>query len=89
MEKEEIVNLIRTSYEAKPSEFQQQTADILNQRVMDALQRRRDEIAQSLFNEPEEVPDVVDVPDEVEPEINSDDTDTSVDQTEEPNGQDA
>lgn len=85
----ELQSVIRTSWEAKPSEFQAQVNDILGQRVVDALDRRRQEMAASMFNQPEEVPDEIDTEDG--DEINSDENqaDEVDSQIEEPNGQDA
>ena len=84
----EINDLIKTSFEGKPSEFQAQANEILGQRVLAALERRREEMAQSLFVQPEEVPDEVDVSDSPESsdEINSGETEQHAPNTEEPNG---
>ena len=86
----EINDLIKTSFEGKPSEFQAQANEILGQRVLAALERRREEMAQSLFVQPEEVPDETDVDSSESPdEINSDETEQDAPNTEEPNGQDS
>lgn len=85
----ELQALIQTSREARPSDFQAQVNDILGQRIMDALDRRRQEMAASVFNQSEEIPDEVDIEDGAE--INSDENqaDEVDSQIEEPNGQDA
>lgn len=83
--------LIQTSYEGKPSEFQAVTNELLGQRVVAALERRREELAQSMFASQTEVPDEVDLSDEGDHQINSDETasDSSDTGTEDNNGQDA
>ena len=85
--------LINTSYEARPSEFQAITNELLGQRVVAALDRRRQELAQTMFASREEVPDEIELSDndsdENEHQINSAETDSVDTGTEEPNGQDA
>ena len=56
---------------------------------MDALDRRRQEMAAAVFTQPEEMPDEIDIEDS--DEINSDEfqADEVDSQIEEPNGQDA
>ena len=87
----QISDLIKTSYEGKPSEFQAQVNDILGQRVLAAIDRRREEMAQAVFAQPEEVPDEIEISDSPESgdEINSDETEQDAPNTEEPNGQDS
>ena len=86
----EINDLIRTSFEGKPSEFQAQANEILGQRVLAAIERKREEMAQSALTQPEEVPDEIDVDSTESPdEINSDETEQDAPNTEEPNGQDS
>ena len=87
-----INDLIKTSIEGKPSEFQAQANEILGQRVLAAIERRREEMAHAVFAQPEEVPDEVEISDspESEDEINSDETEQAdAPNTEEPNGQDS
>lgn len=66
--------------ESRPSDFQNHVNDILGQRIVDALERRKSEMAAVVFNH-----------DESSEEINSDENQAdNVDtQIEEPNGQDA
>lgn len=86
----EINDLIKTSIEGKPSEFQAQANEVLGQRVLAAIERRREEMARAIFTQPEEVPDDIEVDSTENPdEINSDDTEQDAPNTEEPNGQDS
>jgi hypothetical protein len=85
----ELTAIIQTSREGRPSEVQAQVNDVLGQRIMDALDRRRQEMAAAVFTQPEEMPDEIDIEDS--DEINSDEfqADEVDSQIEEPNGQDA
>lgn len=91
----DLNSILQAAIDARPSDFQSQTNDILGQKIMDALDRRRQELAQSTFASQTEVDDndvEVEVDSaEVEAEINSDDDSNEVvdTQIEEPNGQDA
>jgi hypothetical protein len=82
--------IIQSSREARPSDFQSHINDVLGQRVVDALDRRRQEMAAAVLNHKEEMPDESDTA-EVSDEINSDEIQADEDDTqiEEPNGQDA
>ena len=54
----DLSNLLKTSNSAKPIEFQSQLNDILGQRIAAALDRRKQDMAQSLFVSADtEIPD--------------------------------
>ena len=83
--------LVQASYEGKPSEFQSITNELLGQRVVAALDRRREEMAQAMLNPPVEDTDDTEIEVEDDPQINSDETptDSSDTGTEDNNGQDS
>lgn len=87
----ELQAIIQASRDARPSDFQSQVNDLLGQRVVDALDRRRQEIAATVFSQPEEIPDEINIDIEDDTEINSveNQSDEIDSQIEEPNGQDA
>jgi len=68
----DLNNLLKTSNDAKPVEFQANLNDILGQRVAAALDRQKQEMAQRLFVPNEDSA-------EIENEINSDETNSSED----------
>lgn len=88
-----LKTLMQAAQSSKPSEFQTQAADLLGQRVVAALDTKRQEMAQAMFFAGEEIPQGE--PEEVEvdtgedsAEINSaedqnDEVETGI---EEPNG---
>lgn len=73
----DLINLLKSSNEAKPVEFQSQLNDVLGQRVAAAIERQKQEMAQSLFVPVEDIPDNTDFSDndESENEINNDEID--------------
>jgi hypothetical protein len=89
--------LLNTSNEAKPLEFQSQFNDLLNQRVAAAIERQKQEMAQTLFVPVEELPDDIELSDtdntdesESEDGINNDETYLAdIDTEENNNGQDS
>lgn len=79
--------LIQASKEARPSDFQSQANDLLSQRIMDALERRRQEIAQSMNFHDEKDAEQTGAELETDQEINSDENQSNDEaQIEEPNG---
>ena len=89
---QDLKDIIKSSREARPTDFQSHLNDILGQRVADAIERRRQEMASVVLNQsqPEEIPieaDASEVSDEINSdEIKADEVDTQI---EEPNGQDS
>lgn len=91
--------VLQAARENRPSEFQAHVNDILGQKIMDALERRRQELAQSAFvttdqEDSEQEFEFDTSEDEAESEINNDEVSSESDdvddtQIEEPNGQDA
>ena len=63
----EVIDLIQYANENKPVEFQHTFKDLLQQKAMNALAQKEQEIAQSMFNEPQ-----------AEDEINIDTEDSDV-----------
>lgn len=80
----ELSAIVQSARDSRPSEFESQLSDVLGQRIVDALDRRRQEMATTIFKDPS-----VDTEDNEEinsGENQSDEIDTQI---EEPNGQDA
>jgi len=49
-DKPELDALLQSAIDNNPLDFKQQVSDILGQRVVDALERRKEYMAQTMFN---------------------------------------